>query len=401
MLLWAVYGVCFGVGALVLLVHLVVAAGVLRNLARDRRIVAPGHPRWSPAPSGALAGDHAVRAPGPRVSVVVASKDEEAVLPGLFASLEAQTYRDFEIVLVDDRSADGTGVAMAAFRERSSRPVKLIRNDQEPRGVTGKVQALDLAVAAASGDVLVFTDSDCTLPPGWVAGHLAYYSDPELGVVFGTVGMAPSASFLDSYQAFDQRLIHQYSSGSAGVGLPTGCFGNNLSARRGAIEAVGGFRGLGYTVTEDAALIAAVGKRRRWKVLASSLADLGITTRPQLRWRDFLNQHTRWNIGGFYSSDCATRSGYRLLVLYLTGSVLVLPLAAAAPLLWLLTLNAFVCIGLLAVLDATVVPGRSRRDRLLAVPYTLFFMLFYALVTIRAVLRRKPEWKGARLDVRP
>lgn len=334
-----------------------------------------------------------------RATVVVVAKDESLVLPALLDSLAGQSTEDFDIVLVDDRSTDGTGSLMESFRSHSSRSVSVLRNEQDPSGTTGKVQALDMAVAASSGDVLIFTDSDCILPPTWVEGHLSYYADPRVGAVFGQISMPRSRRFLDGYQAFDQRLIHQYSSGSAGLGLPTGCFGNNLSARREAVAAVGGFRGLGYTVTEDAALIAAVGKGRRWRVVASTRGEVSVLTRPQGTWRAFVNQHTRWNIGGYYSSDRATRTGYRFLVLYLTASVLLLPLALLSPLLLVFALNAFVSIGILAALDASIYPRRTMGDRIAAVPFTLFFLFFYTLITCRAIARRRPEWKGSRLDV--
>jgi cellulose synthase/poly-beta-1,6-N-acetylglucosamine synthase-like glycosyltransferase len=274
-----------------------------------------------------------------------------------------------------------------------------LRNTREPQGSTGKVQALDLAVAASSGEVLLFTDCDCTLPPAWVAAHLRCFDDPAVGVVFGQISMPRSGRFLDAYQAFDQRLIHQYSSGSAGLGVPTGCFGNNLSARRSALADVGGFAGLGYTVTEDAALIAAVGKTGRWRVVASTLGELTIVTRPLATWRAFVNQHTRWNIGGFYSSDAATRAGYRFLVLYLTASMILLPFALLWTPLCVFAIDAFASVGLLAVLDATLYPHRLRGDRLAAVPFTVFFLFFYSLITLRAIARSRPEWKGSRLDV--
>jgi hypothetical protein len=72
----------------------------------------------------------------------------------------------------------------------------------------------------------------------------------------------------------------------------------------------------------------------------------------------------------------------------------------SSPLLSVFALNAFLSVGLLAVLDATIYPLRTRRDRLAAVPFTLFFLLFYSLVTVRAIARKRPEWKGSRLDVK-
>ena len=79
----------------VVLVHLALAAGVLLNLARDA---------GDPPPAADLS-----------VSVVVAARDEERNLPALLASLEAQSLRAFQVVLVDDRSRDGTAALIEAF----------------------------------------------------------------------------------------------------------------------------------------------------------------------------------------------------------------------------------------------------------------------------------------------
>ena len=365
----------------ILVTHLALAVGVVRNRRRDLR---------APAPS-----PHTVS-----VSLLVVSRDEEAVLPGLLDSLEKQTAEGFEIVLVDDRSTDGTYRILEEYARRTRREVRVIRNDRDPVGVTGKVQALDLAVGAARGEILLFTDADCVLPPDWVREHVAYYRDPAVGGVFGQVNMVSNGSILHAFQSFDQRLIHQYSSGSAGLGLPTGCFGNNLSVRREAVLAVGGFRGLGYTTTEDAALISAVGARS-WRIVAATSAATTITTRPQASWGEFVNQHTRWNVGGFYSADRTTRMTYRFLVLYLTLSILAAPFGLLAPLLVLPAVNSLISVGILALTEAWLYPVRTRKDRLVAIPLTLLFLLFYSWITILAVFRKRPVWKGAVLDAGP
>ena len=151
---------------------------------------------------------------------------------------------------------------------------------------------------------------------------------------------------------------------------------------------------------EAAALIAEVGKTRRWRVLAATDAECTIQTRPQGSWRAFANQHTRWNIGGFFSSDLATRVSYRFLVLYLTASMLLLPAGIAVPALLVFAANAVVSIGLLAALESAIYPVRGWRDRLLVIPMTLGFAFFYSYITLRTVLRSRPEWKGSTLEPR-
>ncbi len=365
--------------AAIFLVHAGLAAGVFARRFRDRRV------RRS-------AGGRAAAT----VSVIIVARDEEKLLPGLLASLAAQTVADFQTVLINDRSADRTPAILEEYARRQRRPVTVLHNSLDPVGSNPKQVLLDRGVQAATGEVLFFTDADCILPPRWLEDHLRGFKDPRVGVVFGQISMPPEGSFLARYQAFDQPLIHQYSSGSAGLGLPTGCFGNNLAARREAIDSIGGFAGLGYTLTEDAALIAAVGKKG-WKVVPSCRRESMIETLPKGSWRDFIHQHVRWNSGGFWSEDPATRLGYRFIVLYLVASLLVLPFSPILPRLLVFPLTSLVSIGMLAVLSGLFYAPRRGAYFLRLVPYTLFFMGFYSLVTVLSMLQLKPDWKGTRL----
>jgi cellulose synthase/poly-beta-1,6-N-acetylglucosamine synthase-like glycosyltransferase len=364
---------------IIFLIHLGLACGILLNKVRDLRFPAAG-PKSSP----------------PRVSVIVAAKDEERLLPLLLSSLEAQTTAEFQVVLIDDRSSDRTGEIMESFRRRHGERIKVIHNSRDPVSMNPKQAALDYGLREASGDLLLFTDSDCELPATWVETMLRYFENPRVGTVFGQISVQGSTAFLDRYQWFDQALINQYSSGTAGLGLPTSCFGNNLGARRAVLDGIGGFRALGYTLTEDAALISEAGKKG-WKVRVSTRAETTIKTAPQASWREFINQHVRWNSGGFFSEDLITRLGYRIIVLFLVASALALPLAFLMPFLLILPVTSFISIGLIALLLGLLY-SRSKAGYLLRlIPNTLFFMLFYSWVTLLCLIRVSPEWKGRKL----
>jgi hypothetical protein len=80
------------------------------------------------------------------------------------ASALAQTYRDFELIVVDDGSTDGTGEALAPLGDR-------IRYEWQPnRGVAA---ARNLALRLATGSILAFLDSD----DQWLPNHLAVVTD--------------------------------------------------------------------------------------------------------------------------------------------------------------------------------------------------------------------------------
>ena len=165
----------------------------------------------------------------------------------------------------------------------------------------------------------------------------------------------------------------------------------------GVLAGIGGFRSLGYTITEDAALVGAA-SRAGWKVRASTLAETLVTTEAQPDWRAFINQHVRWNGGAFYSNDPAAAWGYRYVTLFLILSVAAAPFALLVPWLLVWPLTSLASIGTLATLAAALYHPRRRRALARVVPYTLFFMAFYAYITVLAIAGVRGEWKGSRLS---
>jgi GT2 family glycosyltransferase len=95
----------------------------------------------------------------PRVSVVVASYNGERTLKGCLDSLLRLDYPDFEILLVDDGSTDATpGIA------EQYPTVRWIRHGQN----LGLSAARNSGIAAATGEVIAFTDADCRADEDWL-----------------------------------------------------------------------------------------------------------------------------------------------------------------------------------------------------------------------------------------
>lgn len=100
----------------------------------------------------------------PKVSILVAARDEAKKLPAALASFLALDYPDYEVVAVNDRSQDGTQEILdAALRENSN--LKLVVVEALPDGWLGKPHALQQAYGRSSGEWLVFTDADVSFAP--------------------------------------------------------------------------------------------------------------------------------------------------------------------------------------------------------------------------------------------
>src|SRR4051812_13580812 len=90
----------------------------------------------------------------PSVSVIVTSYNQASTLKLLFASLERQTYRDFEVVIADDGSSDGTA---ALCTEQRNFPIQWVT--QEDQGYR-KSKILNQALRHAKANYLIFVDGD-------------------------------------------------------------------------------------------------------------------------------------------------------------------------------------------------------------------------------------------------
>ena len=111
--------------------------------------------------------------PRPQVSVVIPTYNRATLVVEAVASVLAQTYGDFEVLVVDDGSTDATLEALAPFRGQ----VKLLR--QSPR--RGVAAARNLGSRAAAGEWLAFLDSDDLWLKEKLARQMAYLAaHPEL-----------------------------------------------------------------------------------------------------------------------------------------------------------------------------------------------------------------------------
>jgi CDP-glycerol glycerophosphotransferase len=119
--------------------------------------------------------------PSPRISLVVPVYRVQGYLRACLDSILGQSFTDFEIIAVDDRSPDSCGLILDEYAARDSRvrPLHLERNQ-------GIGKARDLGVREARGDYIFFLDSDDTLADGAlaaVAERLEQTGDPDILLV--------------------------------------------------------------------------------------------------------------------------------------------------------------------------------------------------------------------------
>jgi len=115
----------------------------------------------------------------PMLSVVIAARDEEAMIGRAVRSLVAQDYIALEVIAVNDRSADRTGAILDELALEDER-LRVVHIDVLPDGWLGKTHAMQSGAEAAGGRWILFTDGDVIFAPGCLRRAVAWAEKERL-----------------------------------------------------------------------------------------------------------------------------------------------------------------------------------------------------------------------------
>jgi GT2 family glycosyltransferase len=173
-----------------------------------------------------------------RFSLIIPTYRRKELLRGCLTSCREQVYPALEIIVVDDASPDDTSTMVRTeFPEVIS--LRLERN-------SGPATARNRGITAASGDIIVFTDDDCLLPPDFLM-RLAegYRNHPEIAGAGGYLEAPDELLAHNRYAQYDYYMTHTvYGFGPlpvvGGLECPAGGT-HSMSYRARALAEVDGF----------------------------------------------------------------------------------------------------------------------------------------------------------------
>jgi GT2 family glycosyltransferase len=228
------------------------------------------------------------------MSIVIPTRDRPEKLERCLGALRGQSG----IVVVDDGSAEEERVA-EIVRGAGAELVRL-----EGRGPAA---ARNAGVAAASGEVVCFTDDDCEPGAGWVETLAAPILAGEAECAAGRTVVGEDASGADqAWQAIANHLQRTAADpGSSSPGFAATC---NLACSRQLLE----------ELPFDESFPTAAGEDRDWAARAAAhgsaprlVSDAVVTHHPDLTARSFLRQQYRYGRGAarFRAADSGRRLG--------------------------------------------------------------------------------------------
>ena len=269
----------------------------------------------------------------PRVSVIVAARNEELNLELCLLSLSNQNYPEdlYDVYIIDDRSEDETRKIGSRFADQQPN-FNLIVVDEVDLDISPKKNAIQKGIDASDGEIIMTTDADCSPPEGWISGIVSHYNDENIGMV---VGYAPlyktNKGLKESLLKLDALSIAAVASGSIGIGYPVTCTGRNFSYRRSVYESIDGYEGLWHLMSGDDDLLLHKANKYGIKVSYSFLPSTFVESKTYDELSEISNQRRRH----------ASKTPHYYSLTGMTG------LKIALPLVYLL--NLFIVSGLLGI----------------------------------------------------
>lgn len=234
----------------------------------------------------------------PTVSVIIAARNEERNLPRLLQHLQQLDYpqEKLEICIVDDRSSDNSVALLQAAKERMPY-LKVLHVRDQIKDFAPKKRALDMAIRATHGEIILLTDADCSPPPTWIHATLACYKEESAGVIGYSPYRfdKPMPKFLQKMLSLEFFSVAAVAAASAGLGTPATAAGCNLSYRRRTYQRAKGFDGIRHWISgDDDLFILKVAEQKIGTWSYGLSPEAFVPAAAPSTWRAFWNQRIRY-----------------------------------------------------------------------------------------------------------
>lgn len=327
------------------------------------------------------------------VSIIVCAHDEEQNLRELIPVLLAQQHPQFEVIIINDRSNDGTYDFLLEETKKDAR-LKMVDVKRTPDHVNGKKFGITLGIKAAKYEWVLLTDADCRPNNDqWLRAMSNQFSDDK-NFVLGYSAYEKRPGFLNLFIRFETLFTAIQYIGYALAGNPYMGVGRNLAYRKSVFLDNKGFNNfLNVTGGDDDLFVNQHATAKTTAVVLGS--DALVQSFPKTSFTDFYYQKVRHlSVGKKY------RFRHQLLLALFFVTHLI-TWFAGIPLLILSTGIIWVAAALTVralVFSLTVHQASERFGQKFeswAVPLLDFlFVIYYISVAPVAFLTKKIRWKS-------
>ena len=330
----------------------------------------------------------------PPVSVIVAARNEAAGIGPCLDSLQCQNYRpeSYEVIVVDDRSTDDTPAILRRCQENWAN-LSILTIGRTPEGISPKKHALASAIGQAKGEIILQTDADCTVPPGWIAGMVSRF-EPGVGLVAGVAPYRRAPGILNSFVRHEYLWNAALSAASIALGHGTHASGRNLAFRRDVFDRMGGYgESAGVASGDDTLLLHRLQRTGIARAVTMPGLSTHVHTDAPVDFAALLKQRLRHMSTGRYFEPFQIMAG---IIVY--GFHVVLILALALSFFFLAALVLFLTLFIWKTAADAIVSRAVRRILGLEVEWGAFirnefFLLWYMALMPCAGFLVPVKWK--------
>ncbi len=234
----------------------------------------------------------------PRVSVIVPAWNEEVGLVKTVKSILKSTYRNMEIVVVNDGSTDSSDKLMREFilgyEEQNKDNKDKIDILYRYKENAGKGRALNDGIKMSHGDIIISIDADCVLAPDTVQNFVRHFENKKVMAAVGNVKIGNRKTLLETLQYLEFLFSFYFKKADSILNTIYIIGGAAGAFRREVFEKIGLYSWA--NITEDIDLSVRIQKAGMRIVYA---ADALVFTEAATTFKGLAAQRLRWKRGRF------------------------------------------------------------------------------------------------------
>lgn len=330
----------------------------------------------------------------PSVSVVICARNESENLARFLPSVLAQSYPDFEVVVVNDGSSDESKTVLS---ELALQYPHLYHTyvPQDAQVMSSKKLALTVGIKAAKNDLLLFTDADCKpVSQYWIKNMVRNFT-PQKDFVLGYGAYEQKKGFLSHLISFDTFFIALQYMGFALKGHPYMAVGRNMAYRKNVFFDMKGFASMLHLQSGDDDLFVNKAARSNNTRVEINPDSITISTIKE-SFRDWYIQKERHlSTASYYRSGSKNLIGVEVLSRGLFYACLIAVFVLAPLSVSLIALAVFLARYLVQalVINLSAKHFKERRFYLSILVFDILLPLLSLEVMIGTKLRRTAKYK--------
>jgi len=230
------------------------------------------------------------------LSIIIPARNEEQHIENCLHSILQNNYPThlLEIIVVDDHSEDDTANIVKKYISQNVQLISLSEHVSTKIN-SYKKKAIEVAVAQATGTLIITTDADCIVPPKWLQTIAAFYEEKNPAFIAAPVSIDCGWSFIQIFQSLDFMTLQGITAAVVNKKQMTMCNGANMAYERTAFFEVGGFAGIDTIASgDDMLLMHKIYKQYPDRVLFLKSENAIVKTAAVNTIKEFFNQRIRW-----------------------------------------------------------------------------------------------------------